>query len=215
MCWKYSVSHDLRAPLRAIDGYSAMLAAGLGEIDGNSRHALERIRGSSQRMADLIDGLLGLSRLTRAEIHLRQVDLSALAGSVAEELRAASPDRTVECLITPGLSAMGDPRLLRVVYGNLMGNAWKFTSKRPRPRVEVGAAYRNGSRTYFVRDNGAGFDMQYVEKLFCAFQRLHRAAEFEGTGIGLATVHRIIRRHGGRVWAEGTPDQGATFYFTL
>lgn len=214
--FSYSVSHDLRAPLRAIDGFSLMLADSSAErLDEQGRHALERIRSGCRRMDELIDALLGLSRMSRTEMILQEVDLSSLAASIAEEFRASAPRRRVEVSIAPGLSARGDLRLLRVVLSNLLGNAWKFTSRRTEARIEVGSEVRQGAPAFFVRDNGAGFDMEYAEKLFRVFQRLHRQDEFEGTGIGLATVQRIIHRHGGRVWAEGKLDQGATFHFTL
>ncbi len=212
----YSVSHDLRAPLRGIDGFSqALLEDYVGEIDAQGQDYLRRVRKASQRMGQLIDDLLKLSRLTRGEMRRETVDLSDMAQTIASELQKTQPERQVECLITPGLSANADARLLRVVLENLLGNAWKFTSKHTQARIEFGATEAEGEAAYFVRDNGAGFDMAYADKLFGAFQRLHRTTEFPGTGIGLATVQRIIHRHGGRVWAEGTVEQGATFYFTL
>ncbi|HZH81199.1 MAG TPA: ATP-binding protein, partial [Gemmatimonadales bacterium] len=170
---------------------------------------------ATQRMGALIDDLLNLSRVTRSEMVIRTVDVSDLARQLAGELASGDPEREVDVVIAPGLEARADEGLLRVVLHNLMGNAWKFTSKRTNARIEVGMVAANGERTYFVRDNGAGFDMAYAPKLFGAFQRLHRATEFPGTGVGLATVQRIIHRHGGRVWAESTLDRGATFYFTL
>jgi len=179
------------------------------------RGHLDRVRAASQRMAGLIDDLLGLSRVTRAELRRERVDLSALAQSVAAELQEADPKREVEFAIAPGLVVEADPHLLRLVLENLLGNARKYTAKRPHARIEFGATERDGRLAYYVRDNGAGFDMAYAGKLFGAFQRLHSAAEFEGTGIGLATVQRIIHRHGGRVWAEGVVGEGATFSFTL
>lgn len=212
----YSVSHDLRAPLRSIDGFSQILledyAAGL---DTRGRQHLGRIRAASQRMGQLIDDLLNLSRVSRGELRMQRVDLSALAQKVIDLLRESAPERDVEFVIEEGVIADGDPRLLRVVLENLFGNAWKFTSKHPRARIEFGRTERQGRLVYFVRDDGAGFDMAYLDKLFGAFQRLHSPSEFEGTGIGLATVQRIIHRHGGRIWAEGAVEQGATFYFTL
>ncbi len=212
----YSISHDLRAPLRGIDGFSqALLEDYAGEIDAQGQDYLRRVRNASQRMGQLIDDLLKLSRLTRGEMRRETVDLSGMAQTIASELQKTQPERQVECLITPGLSANGDERLLRVVLENLLGNAWKFTSKYTQARIEFGATEVEGESAYFVRDNGAGFDMAYADKLFGAFQRLHSVTEFEGTGIGLATVQRIIHRHGGRVWAEGAVEQGATFYFTL
>jgi PAS domain S-box-containing protein len=212
----YSVSHDLRAPLRSIDGFSQALLEDYAEVlDANGQDYLRRVRAASQRMGQLINDLLKLSRVTRHEMHYARVDLSALAGEIAVELRETQPERQVEFVIAEGLVANGDARLLRLVLENLLGNAWKFTSKHPRARIEFGAAQIEGKTTYFVHDDGAGFDMAYADKLFGAFQRLHSATEFEGTGVGLATVQRIIHRHGGQVWAEAELDRGATFYFTL
>ena len=214
--FSYSVSHDLRAPLRSLDGFSLALLEDYGDqLDPIGRDYLRRIRAASQRMAQLIDDLLNLSRVSRAELRREPVDLSALATAVIEELRRAQPERRVEVVIAPGLTADADPRLLRVVMENLLGNAWKFTSKRQEARIEFAAIPREDRQVYFVRDNGAGFDMTYVGNLFAPFQRLHAVGEFEGSGIGLATVQRIVRRHGGQAWAEGGVDQGATFYFTL
>jgi signal transduction histidine kinase len=219
----YSVSHDLRAPLRSIDGFSQALLEDYGErLDGQGREFLQRVRRASQRMAQLIDDLLKLSRITRGELVREPVDLSQLVGSVVEELRQAEPGRRVEVVIQGGVRAEGDARLLRVALENLFGNAWKFTSRREQARIEFGTAGSVGlgrgqaDRTvFFVRDNGAGFDPAYAAKLFGVFQRLHLPAEFPGTGIGLATVQRIIHRHRGRIWAEGAVDEGATFLFTL
>jgi len=166
-------------------------------------------------MATLIDDLLKLARVTRAEMRTERVDLSGMAREIAVDIQRTTPDRQVEFSIAPGLEAQGDSRLLRVVLDNLLRNGWKYTAKQPQPRVEFAAVDENGGRIFMIKDNGAGFDMQYADKLFGVFQRLHSAAEFEGTGVGLATVRRIINRHGGRIWAEGVVDQGATFYFTL
>jgi light-regulated signal transduction histidine kinase (bacteriophytochrome) len=215
--FSYSVSHDLRAPLRAVDGFSQALLEDCQESLGEEGQAyLSRIRMGVQRMAQLIDDLLNLSRLNRTELHPEAADLSGLFGQVAAHLAGADPGRRVECTIQPGMLAQADPHLLRVVAENLLGNAWKFTSKRTDARVEAGETVGpQGERAVFVRDNGAGFAMAYADKLFKPFQRLHRADEFEGTGIGLATVQRIIHRHGGRVWAEAEPGLGATFYFSL
>jgi len=214
--FSYSASHDLRAPLRAIDGFSqALLEDYAGKLDEEGQGYLQRLRAASQRMAQLIDDLLNLSRVTRAEMSRDDVNLTALAQEVAEELRKAEPGRQADVIIAPGLRASGDERLLRVVLANLLGNAWKFTNKRPRARIEFGITEQEGKSAYFVRDDGVGFDMAYVRKLFGAFQRLHSTSEFKGTGIGLATVQRIIHRHGGQVWAEGAVEQGATFYFAL
>ncbi|MBI2910029.1 MAG: PAS domain S-box protein [Chloroflexi bacterium] len=212
----YSVSHDLRTPLRAMDGFSqALLDDYATNLDERGKDYLQRVRRASQRMGQLIDDLLQLSRVTRAEMHASRVDLSALATEVAEDLKKTQPERQVEFAITPGLVARGDARLLRIVLENLMGNAWKFTSKHPSARIEFGATEQGGETAYFVRDDGCGFDMAFVDKMFGAFQRLHGIDEFGGTGIGLATVQRIITRHGGRVWAEGALEKGATVYFTL
>ncbi len=212
----YSVSHDLRSPLRSIDGFSqALLEDYAGDLDAQGQDYLQRVRNAAQRMGQLIDDLLQLSRLTRGEMRRTTVDLSALAQTIVSELHNTQPQHQVECLITPGLTANGDARLLRVVLDNLLGNAWKFTSKRTQTRIEFGVTEIEDESAYFVRDNGAGFNMAYADKLFGAFQRLHRMTEFPGTGIGLATVQRIIHRHGGQVWAEGAVEQGATFYFTL
>jgi PAS domain S-box-containing protein len=212
----YSVSHDLRAPLRSIDGFSAALLEDCAERLGESgRDHLNRVRKASQRMAGLIDDLLALSRVTRATLTRERVDLSALARQIASELRQRDPSRQAEFVISTDIRSEGDTQLLRIALENLLANAWKYTSRRPQARIEFGAAQHDGDRAYFVRDNGAGFDMTYADKLFGAFQRLHSVGEFEGSGIGLATVQRIIHRHGGRVWAEGAVGQGATFYFTL
>jgi signal transduction histidine kinase len=212
----YSVSHDLRAPLRSIDGFSQVLLEDYGgQLDEAGRDSLQRVRAASQRMATLIDDLLKLARVTRSEMRTEVVDLSRIAQDIATELHRSTPEREVEFAIAQGLEARGDPRLLRVALENLLRNSWKYTAKQPRPRVEFGSANGNGERVFMVRDNGAGFDMQYADKLFGVFQRLHSAAEFEGTGVGLATVRRIITRHGGRIWAESAVDRGATFYFTL
>jgi PAS domain S-box-containing protein len=212
----YSVSHDLRAPLRSIDGFSRILLEDYaGRLDDEGRDSLQRVRAAAQRMGQLIDDLLKLSRVTRVEILREPVDLSALAESVAADLRQAEPHRAATITIARGLGTDGDPHLLRVVLENLLGNAWKFTSRVAHAQIEVGAATADGQTRFFVRDNGAGFDPAYAAKLFGAFQRLHTAGEFPGTGIGLATVQRIIHRHGGRVWAEGGVDKGAVFYFTV
>jgi PAS domain S-box-containing protein len=220
----YSVSHDLRAPLRSMDGFSNIVMEDYADkMDAQGKDYLQRIRSASQTMGRLIDDLLGLSRISRSEMNLEKVDLSFMAQGIVDGLQAQEPERNVELCIAPGLTADGDARLLRIVMDNLLRNAWKFTGKRTDARIEVGlldkaAAEKAGygrESVYFVRDNGAGFDMSYVDKLFGPFQRLHTTAEFEGTGIGLATVQRIINRHGGAVWAEGEQDRGAIFYFTL
>jgi signal transduction histidine kinase len=212
----YSVSHDLRAPLRSIDGFSrALLEDYPDKLDATGRDYLRRVRAASQRMGDLIDDLLKLSRVTRGEIHYEKVNLSELAQEIIEDLRRQAPDRSVTFSVEPHLMDEGDRRLLEAAMRNLLSNAWKFTRKKACARIEFGYTIAEGERAYFVRDNGAGFDMAYADKLFSAFQRLHRHTEFPGTGIGLATVQRIIHRHGGRVWAEGEVGAGATFYFTL
>jgi PAS domain S-box-containing protein len=214
--FSYSVSHDLRAPLRTIEGFSKIVIDQYEKtLDDEGRHLLNRIRAGSQRMAHLIDDLLGLSRVTLTAMRTGPVDLTQLSGEVATELARAHPDRHVDFVCEPGLKANADGRLLRVALQNLIGNAWKFTGKSPAARIEVGRERKNGKTAFFVRDNGAGFDPAYTQKLFGPFQRLHSESEFEGTGIGLATVQRIVRRHGGDAWAEGAVDRGATFYFTL
>jgi light-regulated signal transduction histidine kinase (bacteriophytochrome) len=212
----YSVSHDLRAPLRGIDGWSlALLEDYRDKLDDKGRQQLQRVRADTQRMGRLIDDLLMLSRVARGPIERSPVDLTALAQEVAERLREAEPERRVEFAVQPGLTAQGDARLLEIVLSNLLGNAWKFSGGRPLAQVEFGQTEAEGRPAWFVRDNGVGFDMIYAQKLFGAFQRMHKASEFPGTGIGLATVQRVIQRHGGRVWAEAQVDRGATFYFTL
>jgi PAS domain S-box-containing protein len=213
----YSVSHDLRAPLRGIDGFSQVLLEDYAEkLDAEGQRYLQRIRAASQRMAELIDDLLTLSRLTRDKMHLEPVNLSAVAEVIAQELSQSQPERRVEFIFTQDAVTQADARLIRVALQNLLGNAWKFTAKHPSARIEFGLlGQSDGKAAYFVRDDGAGFDMAYADKLFGAFQRLHTPAEFPGTGIGLATVQRVIHRHGGQVWAEGAVGQGATFYFTL
>ena len=214
--FSYSLSHDLRAPLRAIDGFSqVVLSRYADKLDADGRHALERVRAGSERMGVLIDEMLELSRLGRRPIEFGDVDLSALAAEIVEELRADEPERDVEVLIEPNVSAVGDKELLRVVLQNLLGNAFKFTSPKPHARVQFGRTEQTGHAAIFVRDNGVGFDMTDADKLFRPFERLHSESEFSGTGIGLATVHRIIARHGGRIWAEGVLGHGATFTFTL
>jgi light-regulated signal transduction histidine kinase (bacteriophytochrome) len=215
--FSYSVSHDLRAPLRGIDGFSQALLEDYQEhLDTQAQDFLQRIRSATQRMGELIDALLSLSRVTRAELVREMVDLSSMVRLIVSELRRHEPQRQVDFVVADGIYASGDTRLLRVMLENLLGNAWKFTAKSPQPCIEFGAQPQaDGSHLFFIRDNGAGFDMTYADKLFGAFQRLHRMNEYAGTGIGLATVQRIIHRHGGRVWAEGAVGHGATFYFTL
>jgi len=214
--FSYSVSHDLRAPLRGIDGFSKALLEDYGDkFDENGKQFLNRVRAAAQRMAELIDNLLALSQVTRGELIREKVNLSSLARSVAAELKQGAPGRDVKFDLPDDVLVEGDPRLLLIVLENLLGNAWKFSSKHSRARVEFGVATDDGETIYYVRDDGAGFDMTYAGKLFRAFQRLHQANEFQGTGIGLATVARIVHRHGGRVWAESEVEKGATFCFTL
>ncbi len=214
--FSYSVSHDLRAPLRAMDGFSqALLEDYRDRLDDQGKNYLERVRNASQRMGHLIDDLLKLSRITRAEMRVEEVDLSALAEEIVDELRRGQPERSVTVTIEPALKVRGDPRLLRVLLTNLLGNAWKFTGKAADARIEFRQERTDGQIVYCIRDNGAGFDQQYAGKLFGAFQRLHATTEFEGTGIGLATSQRIVHRHGGRIWAEGEVGRGATFRFRL
>jgi PAS domain S-box-containing protein len=214
--FSYSVSHDLRGPLRTMDGFSQALLEDHSEnLDEKGRHYLTRIRTAAQRMGLLIDDLLQLSRLTRIEMRARPVDLSAMAMELIGELRDSEPGRDVEVRVEPGLEALGDPGLLQVALQNLFSNAWKFTSRREHAVIEFGVLNDQPGPVFFVRDNGAGFDMQYANHLFSPFQRLHADEEFKGTGIGLATVQRIIRRHVGRIWAEAAQGQGATFYFQL
>ena len=214
--FSYSVSHDLRAPLRAIDGFSRIVLEDYKDkLDDEGKDSLTRVRAASQRMGQLIDDLLQLSRLTRSEMHRTPVDLSALARAVADPLQKTEPERRVEFVIAPRLVAEADAGLMRVVLENLLGNAWKFTGKQAAAKIEFGRTTHRGVPAFFVRDNGVGFDVTYADKLFGAFQRLHNTTDFPGTGIGLATVQRIIHRHGGRVWAEGEVNRGATFYFSL
>jgi len=214
--FSYSVSHDLRAPLRAIDGFGQALVEDFPEsLPGEAKRYLSRIRASTQHMAQLIEDLLKLARVSRGPLERRTVDLGQIAQQVAGELRQGEPGRVVEVSVWDGIRTEADPHLLRVALENLIGNAWKFTSKSEKPRIEIGALKDRGRTTFFVRDNGAGFDMAYADKLFGAFQRLHSASEYAGTGIGLATVQRIVHRHGGRIWAEGEVGKGAVFFFTL
>jgi PAS domain S-box-containing protein len=214
--FSYSVSHDLRAPLRSIDGFShAILEDCVEQLDETGKSHLNRVRAATQRMGMLIDDLLNLSRISRCELRFESVDISALARSIAENLESAQPERKIDFKIEEGLDAKADQRLLRIGLENLLSNAWKFTSKRPLAHITVGKDGSNGTTVYFVRDDGAGFDPAYADNLFGAFQRLHSEAEFPGTGVGLATVQRIIRRHGGKIWAKGAVNAGATFYFTL
>ncbi len=214
--FSYSVSHDLRTPLRAIDGFSQALLEDYAEkLDETGRDYLARVRAGAQRMGHLIDDLLKLARVSRAELHPDQVDLSAIAKNIVDELRENNPQRNVVVNITSGLTSHGDAQLLRIALENLLNNAWKYTGKRTEAHIEFGMRTHNGEACYFIEDNGAGFDMAYASKLFGAFQRLHDAKDFPGTGVGLATVQRIIHRHGGHIWAEAAVDRGSVFYFTL
>jgi signal transduction histidine kinase len=216
MAFSYSVSHDLRAPLRSIDGLSEILLEDYSDrLDENGRGLLHRIRQAARHMSDLISSLLELSRVTRQELDRQSVSVTDLATASLRHLMAVSPDRKIAFSVAPGLRAEGDPHLIRVVLDNLLANAWKFTSKTESASIEVGQTEVGGKPAFFVRDNGSGFDPEHASKLFRPFQRLHSESEFEGAGIGLATVLRIVNRHGGRVWAEGRPTEGATFFFAL
>jgi signal transduction histidine kinase len=214
--FSYAISHDLRAPLRSIDGFSHILQEDyIDRLDEKGNDCLQRILSAAQRMRMLIDGILNLSRIARGEVKWGLVDLSSLVQSIAAELQESQPQRQVEFIIAPGLTANGNAHLLRILLENLLGNAWKFTGKHLKARIEFGTTQVDGEEAFFIRDNGAGFDMTYADKLFGIFQRLHAADEFPGTGVGLATVRRVAYHHGGRVWAEGKVEKGATFYFTL
>jgi signal transduction histidine kinase len=214
--FSYAVSHDLRAPLRRIEAFSRAVLESQGErLDADGRRFLGRIQEASRQMSQLIDDVLHLSKVSRAELRQHEVDLSGLAGAILERLRESDPERVVETRVRPGVTVTGDGRLLRIALANLLENAWKFTARQSAARIEFGLTASGGEPAYFVRDNGAGFDMVYADRLFGPFQRLHLASEFPGSGIGLATVQRIIYRLGGRVWAEGMVGQGATFTFTL
>jgi len=214
--FSYSVSHDLRGPLRSMDGFSLVLLEDYGDkLDAEGKDALERIRGASQRMGALIDDLLRLSRVTRAELNVTRVDLSAIAREIADAIDREQSGRSVEWAIEPGLSVRADPALMRIAMLNLLQNAWKFTGRTDSPVIRVGALERDAKTVYFVADNGVGFDMAHADSLFGAFQRLHHAGDFPGTGIGLAIVQRIIRRHDGEIWAEAKQGEGATFFFSV
>jgi len=214
--FSYSVSHDLRAPLRSIDGFSqALLEDYQDKLDDTAKSYLDRVRKATQYMGRLIDDMLKLSRVTRSEFQLASVDMSTMVREISEKLQQNDPVRTVDVIIREGVFVNGDSNLLKIALENLVNNAWKFTSKEARPQFEFGTTVKEGKTACFIRDNGVGFDMTYVNKLFGAFQRLHTSLEFPGTGIGLATVQRIINRHGGQVWAEAEVGKGATFYFTL
>jgi signal transduction histidine kinase len=210
-----SVSHDLRSPLTTIAGQAGMLELSLPNATEDQRRRLQRIQGSVKQMSELIEALLALSRISRHTLHREIVDVSTLAEGIVLELRQKDPARHIEVSVHPSMHVHGDRRLLHDLFLNLISNAWKFTSKTPAARIEIGQSQGGAMATLFVRDNGAGFDMTYEQKLFKPFQRLHGASDFEGSGIGLATVARIIDRHGGRIWAEGKPNAGAVFFFTL
>jgi signal transduction histidine kinase len=213
--FNYSVSHDLRAPLRPLDGFSEALLEDYADVlDEEGKDYLRRIRSAAQRMSQLIDALLGLSRVGRAAVRLQKVDMSALARAVVEELRTEEPSRSVD-LVAPELTVEADPQLLRIALENLLRNAWKFTGKKAHATIEVGARADDGETVYFVRDDGVGFDTTFAKRIFQPFQRFHTREDFDGTGIGLAIVSRVVRHHGGRVWPESAPGAGATFYFTL
>ncbi len=214
--FSYAVSHDLRAPLRTVSGFAeALMEDYADQLDREGLRHVERVRAATERMRELVDGLLELSRLSRAEIERTSVDLTRLAKDVVEELTQESPNHEVDCIIAEDMNAAGDPRMLRVLITNLLGNSWKYTEPTPEPHVEFGTSEYGGQTVYFVNDNGVGFDAKERDKLFVAFERLSGDYKMEGSGIGLATAARIIDRHGGRIWAEGTPGEGATFYFTL
>ena len=214
--FSYSVSHDLRTPLRAIDGFSQALLEDYAEqLDETAQDYLTRVRSGAQRMGRLIDDLLKLARVSRAPMVREHINLSDIATTILDELQSADTERTAHIQIAPQLKAVGDPHLIRIMLDNLLGNAWKYTSKSPEPRIRFEQNIHNGKPCYCVADNGAGFDMAYADKLFGAFQRLHDAKEYPGTGIGLATVQRIIHRHNGKIWADSTPGEGSTFCFTL
>jgi PAS domain S-box-containing protein len=212
----YSVSHDLRAPLRSLDGFSQVLLEDYADnLDDTGKEYLRRLQANVSRMARMIDDLLDLSRTTRAELRREPVDVTGLTQELVGDLRDSEPHRSVDLNVADNLIVTGDPHLIRLVLQNLLANAWKFTGKRDAATIEVGSERLGDELTFFVRDNGAGFDMRYAAKLFDPFQRLHTTIEFDGSGVGLAIVHRIIRRHGGRIWAHGEPDKGATFFFTM
>jgi len=212
----YAVSHDLRAPIRVVEGFTRIVREDYGHLlDRVGNDHLERVLGAAARMNSMIDALLALSRLSTQDLQRQKVSLSDLAQQVIDELRMPSPMRAVETRIAPDVVVQGDPTLLHCLMENLLANAWKYSARRELARIEFGATERDGKPVYFVRDNGAGFDMRFADRLFGAFQRLHSASEFQGTGVGLASVQRIVRRHGGKVWAEAAVNAGATFYFTL
>jgi light-regulated signal transduction histidine kinase (bacteriophytochrome) len=212
----YSISHDLRAPLRSIEGFSqALMEDCADQLNADGKRYLQYIRESTQRMTQLIDGLLTLSRVSRGDLVRVPLNLSALARDILNRLRSTEPARPVESLVQEDILANADAQLMATALEHLLGNAWKFTSKQPAAQIEFGTLPAQQPTVYFIRDNGAGFDMRYAGKLFGMFQRLHSIEDFPGTGVGLGIAHRIVRRHGGRIWGEAEPDHGATFYFTL
>lgn len=212
----YTVSHDLRAPIRVVEGFTRIVKEDYGrQLDRVGNDHLDRVLAAAARMNQMIDAMLTMARLASQPIVRQRVDLSQLAGYVVDELRRSAPEREVEVIIEPDLQARGDPTLLRLVLENLLGNAWKYSARTPRARIEFGRCEQDGKRVFVVRDNGAGFDMRVADRLFGLFQRLHSAKDFAGTGVGLASVRRIVLRHGGQVWAESQPDRGASFFFTL
>jgi light-regulated signal transduction histidine kinase (bacteriophytochrome) len=214
--FSYSVSHDLRAPLRAIDGFSqALLEDSWASLDDTGKDNLNRVRSAAQRMGRLIDDILEMSRVTRQELASREVDLVEQARDILLTLKKTEPHRNVEFVAPAELTVNGDRRLMEILLNNLLNNAWKFTGKHPSARIELGVRQDAGKKVYFIKDDGAGFDMAYSDKLFTPFQRLHNPVEFPGTGIGLATARRIVHRHGGSIWAEGRVETGAAIYFTL
>jgi len=214
--FSYSVSHDLRSPLRSMEGFSTALLEDYGsQLDDIGRDYLVRIKTAAQRMSQLIDDMLKLSRITRSDLHRTDLNLSDLASVVIAEIQSADPQRQVKWIVRPGMMVNGDPNMLRIVLVNLLENAWKFTSRHAAACITVSFVEKEGRPVYYVRDDGAGFDMNYAAKLFAPFQRMHGASEFHGSGIGLATVQRVIARHGGTVWAESIVEQGTTIYFSL
>ncbi len=216
LSFSYTVSHDLRAPIRVVEGFTRILKEDYGaQIDRVGNDHLDRVLGAAARMNQMIDALLAIARLSTQPLARQPVSLSQLAGFVVDELRRGAPDRQIDIQVQPGISAQGDPTLLRLVLENLLGNAWKYTQRCHAPQVSFSCEAIDGQRVFVVRDNGAGFDMRAVDRLFGLFQRLHSASEFPGTGVGLASVKRIVARHGGRIWADAEPGKGASFYFTL
>jgi len=213
--FSYAVAHDLGAPLRAINSWTQEILTESPGLDANGKQAADHVLRAASRMGQIIEDLLRLSRVAKAALHRTDFDLSAIARLVVANLTMFQPDHAVELVLQPGMRCQADRALIQVVFENLVGNAWKFTRKQPQPRVEIGADTQGGATVFFVRDNGAGFDMDHAHRLFLPFERLHSDAEFKGTGVGLTTARRVIERHGGRIWAEAAVGQGATFFFTL